>query len=80
MPENMIWNLLLTTGVGVIGWILNGYADEMKRISILLNKTREETARDYVTRVDMHTDFNRIISRIDTLDQKIERLLERLAK
>jgi hypothetical protein len=53
---------------------------EMIWSGILLNKTREELARDYVTRVDMHTDINRVITRIDNLDAKIERLLDRLVK
>jgi tetrahydromethanopterin S-methyltransferase subunit G len=45
-----------------------------------LNRTREEVARDYVTRADMHTDMNRVISRLDNLDKKIDELMRSLAK
>jgi serine/threonine protein kinase len=43
-------------------------------------RTREEVARDYVTRADMHTDMNRVITRLDNLDNKIDALLRSLAK
>jgi hypothetical protein len=64
----------------LIGWILKGHADEVKRLQILLNRTREDMARDYVTRADMHTDMNRVISRLDNLDKKIDELMRSLAK
>lgn len=80
-PEMLlIWSGILTVALGVCGFILKAAYAELQRQQILLNKTREELARDYVTRVDMHTDFNRLISRIDNLDAKIERLLDRLTK
>ena len=80
MPAEMIWNAILTVGLGLIGGILRYAFAEMQRLQILLNRTREEVARDYVTRVDMHADINRVITRIDNLDAKIERLLDRLVK
>ena len=80
MPADMIWNAILTVGLGLVGGILRYAFAEMQRLQILLNRTREEVARDYVTRVDMHADINRVITRIDTLDAKIERLLDRLVK
>lgn len=70
----------LTAALAVAGFILKAFYDEQQRQQILLNKTREELARDYVTRVDMHADINRVITRIDNLDAKIERLLDRLVK
>jgi hypothetical protein len=78
-PET-IWSAILTAALGVSGFILKAFYAEQQRQQILLNKTREELARDYVTRVDMHTDINRVITRIDNLDAKIERLLDRLVK
>lgn len=80
MTNEMIWNLLLSAGVGAVGWLLKGYAEEMKRLSILLNKTREEAARDYVTKAEMHADIGRVLTRIESLDQKIDRLLQGLVK
>jgi tetrahydromethanopterin S-methyltransferase subunit G len=52
----------------------------VKRLQILLNRTREEVARDYVTRADMHTDMNRVISRLDNLDKKIDELMRSLSR
>jgi hypothetical protein len=80
MTTEMLWSAALSAVMALIGWILKGNADEVKRLQILLNRTREEMARDYVTRADVHTDINRVIQRIDNLDAKIDRLLQGLAK
>ena len=80
MPTDMIWNLLLTGGLGLFGGILRYAFAEMQRLQILLNRTREEMAKEYVTKAEVHADINRVIIRIDNLDAKIERLLEKLIK
>lgn len=80
MPTEMIWNLGLTAALGFVSWVLKGYADEVKRLQILLNRTREEVAKEYVTKAEVHADINRIITRIDNLDAKIDRLLQGMSK
>lgn len=80
MTTEMLWSAALSAVMALIGWILKGNADEVKRLQILLNRTREEMARDYVTRADVHADINRVIQRIDNLDAKIDRLLQGMAK
>lgn len=80
MPTEMLWNLGLTAALGFVSWVLRGYAEEIKRLQILLNRTREEVAKDYVTKAEVHADINRVIVRIDNLDAKIDRLLQGLAK
>jgi hypothetical protein len=80
MPTDMIWNAILTVGLGLVGGILRYAFAEMQRLQILLNRTREELAKEYVTKMEVHADINRVILRIDNLDAKIERLLERLIK
>ena len=80
MPTDMIWNAILTVGLGLIGGILRYAFGEIQRLQILLNRTREEMAKEYVTKTEVHADINRVIIRIDNLDAKIERLLERLIK
>lgn len=80
MTPEMLWSAALSAVMALIGWILKGNADEVKRLQILLNRTREEMARDYVTRADVHADINRVIQRIDNLDAKIDRLLQGMAK
>jgi hypothetical protein len=80
MTPEMLWSAALSAVIGLIGWVLKNHVDEVKRLQILLNRTREEVARDYVTRADMHTDMNRVITRLDNLDNKIDALLRSLAK
>lgn len=67
-----IWNLILTAVIGMMGWVLREKSDELKRLEILLNKTREEVAKEYVTKVDVHNDINRVLDRIDRLENKID--------
>jgi hypothetical protein len=50
---------------------------EVQRIQVLLNKTREEVARDYMTRAEAQGDMNRIIDRLEALDAKLDRIIER---
>ena len=80
MPTEMIWNLGLTAALGFVSWVLRGYAEEIKRLQILLNRTREEVAKDYVTKTDVQSSMNMLITRIDNLDNKIDALLRSLTK
>jgi hypothetical protein len=76
MTPEMLWSAVLSGVVAVVGWILKSHVDEVKRLQILLNRTRE----DYATRADMHADINRVLSRIDSLDTKIDRILQGMSK
>jgi len=80
MPPEMIWSALLTAAIGLIGWVLKTYADEQARLQILLNRTREEIAKDYVTKAEGHADIDCVILRLEALDAKIDRLIERAGK
>jgi hypothetical protein len=73
----MIWNIVLSAVLGLVAWILKDKSDELKRLGILLNKTREEVARDYVTRTEIHADITRVLDRLDRLDEKLDRLVEK---
>jgi hypothetical protein len=74
--DNMIWNIVLSAGVGMLGWVLKDKSDELARVTILLNRTREEVAKEYVTKVEVHADINRVLDRLDRLDEKLDRLME----
>ncbi len=76
MTPEMLWSAVLSGVVAVVGWVLRSHVDEVKRLQILLNRTRE----DYATRADMHADINRVLARIDNLDQKIDRILQGMGK
>ena len=74
--DTTIWNIVLSAGLGLISWVLKEKADELSRVTILLNRTREEIAKEYVTKVEVHADINRVLDRLDRLDEKLDRLME----
>ena len=74
--DTMIWNMILSAGLGLLSWVLKDKADELSRITILLNRTREEIAKEYVTKTEVHADINRVLDRLDRLDEKLDRLME----
>ena len=74
--EVLIWNVLLSFASALIMFWIKQTVDEQRRIQILLNKTREEMARDYMTRADVHNDINRVLDRLDRLDSKIDALIK----
>jgi|DEB0MinimDraft_3_1074331.scaffolds.fasta_scaffold281368_2 hypothetical protein len=80
MNAEMLWSLGLSAVLGLVSWILKGHSDEVHRLQVLLNRTREEVAKEYVTKVEVHGDFNRVIARIDNLDAKIDRILQGMSK
>ena len=76
MMESTIWNILLTAALAGLGYVLKDKSDEVKRIDILLNKTREEVAKEYVTKVDVHLDINRVLDRLDRMEQKLDTVIK----
>ena len=74
--ELTIWNILLSAGMAGLGYVLKDKSDELKRIDILLNKTREEVAKEYVTKVDVHLDINRVLDRLDRMEQKLDTVIK----
>lgn len=74
--ELMIWNAVLSFVSAITMWALKSYSDEVKRLQILLNRTREEMAKEYITRADVHHDFTRVMDRLDRLDNKIDALIK----
>lgn len=72
----MLWNLILTGLLGLVSWAARTMWSEQQRLSILLNRTREEIARDYVTKQEVHLDINRVLDRLERLDEKLDRMLE----
>jgi predicted DNA-binding protein YlxM (UPF0122 family) len=70
--EMLVWNLVLSGFIAVIGFFLKEKSDEVRRLNVLLNKTREEIAKEYVTKAEVHNDINRVLDRIDRLENKID--------
>ena len=70
--DMLLWNGGLSLIVALILLWVKTSQDEVKRVAILLSKTREEGAEKYVTRSELHTDINRVIDRLDRLDTKLD--------
>ena len=73
------WNVILTLIVAPLILVIRAQIGELRRIDILVNKTREELGRDYVSKTEMETVLDRIINAIDRLSQKVDRLFEERA-
>jgi hypothetical protein len=78
--EMLVWNMVLTGIVAVLGFVVKEKFAELQRLGILLNKTREEVARDHVTRAEVRADAQMLLDRLDRLEQKIDRLVNHNAK
>jgi outer membrane murein-binding lipoprotein Lpp len=72
--EMMVWNMILTLIVAILGWVVKEKFAELQRLGILLNRTREEVARDHVTRAEVRADNQALMDRLDRLEQKIDRI------
>ena len=77
MEMPLLWSSVLTACLGLLAWTFKTRSDELSRIGVLLNKTREEMAREYVTKSESAADINRVLDRLETLDAKLDRLMER---
>ena len=73
--ELMIWNIVLSFISALILMWIKSATDELKRVQILLNRTREEIAKEYVTKVDVHNDINRVLDRLDRLESKLDNFI-----
>jgi hypothetical protein len=76
MDMDMLWSGSLTALIGVLGFVLRNHVAELQRLQILLNRTREEMAKEYVTKPEVHADINRVLDRLERLDEKLDRLVE----
>jgi len=65
----------MTLVFGPIIYSIRANATEIKRVDILLNKTREEVAMRFVTKEELIMNMDRVIERIDKLDAKIDKLI-----
>ena len=70
----IIWNLIITVIIAPLGFLIRNVLSEQKRLDILVNKTREEIAKDYATREQIEADFVRIQNTLNKIDEKLDRL------
>ena len=67
----IIWNVILTLIIMPFAWAFNKKFTEVKRLQILLNKTREE----YTTRQDLRDTSGRVMEALHRLEDKIDKVL-----
>jgi len=67
----LFWNIILTLIVVPFGWAFNKMFAEVKRLQILLNKTREE----YATRDDLRDASGRVMEALHRLEDKLDKVL-----
>ena len=72
-----LWTGGLTIFVALIGYIMHEKFNELKRIDILVNKTREEVARDNVTKAEVDKITAHIDQRFNKLEAKIDQLIQK---
>ena len=70
--EMLVWNIVLTAIVALLGFILKEKFSELNRLGILLNRTREEVARDHITRTEFRADMQQLLDRFDRIERKID--------
>ena len=67
----IIWNVVLTLIIMPFAWAFNKMFAEVKRLQILLNKTRE----DYATRQDLRDASGRVMEALHRLEDKLDKVL-----
>ena len=76
----LFWNVILTLVFEPMFYSIRQNADETKRINILISKTREEIATNYISRKTFDADIGRILNILEKMGRKIDRLFESESK
>jgi|TARA_R110000782_G_scaffold144092_2_gene236951 Tfp pilus assembly protein PilO len=77
MEMDAILNILFAAVISGLGWWIKTQKEEIDRVRVLLNKTREEIAKEYVTKSDSSQVLNQIMNKFDRIEEKIDRLMEK---
>ena len=70
----IVWNIFITLVLAPLWISIRQNSSEIKRVDILINKTREEIAKEYVTRFELKDGIQDIMDRIKKMDEKLDRL------
>jgi hypothetical protein len=72
MEVTVLWNLVLSVLLGAVAFFMAAKFRELDRLSILLNRTREEVARDHITRSEFRQDMKELLERFDRIEAKLD--------
>ena len=83
MDAHLIWSAVLSILMGAFGFFvrekfnqIKSVEEDIKRVERLLNITREEIARDYVTQTEVQRITDHIDQRFNRLEAKIDQLIQ----
>tara|TARA_R100001509_G_C4740665_1_gene173075 strand:- start:94 stop:330 length:237 start_codon:yes stop_codon:yes gene_type:complete len=69
----LVWNIVLSFIVVPFGWAFGKMFSEVKRLQILLNRTRE----DYATKSELRNETKEIKELVIRIEQKLDRFIEK---
>ena len=71
MEIDLVWNIIITLIIIPFAWAFNKMFAEVKRLQILLNKTREE----YASKEDLRDTSTRVMDTLHRLEDKLDKVL-----
>jgi membrane protein insertase Oxa1/YidC/SpoIIIJ len=69
----LFWNIILTVVIAPVFWAFRQMFAEVKRLQILLNKTRE----DYATKAELRDDMRQVMEALHRVEDKLDKALSR---
>lgn len=69
----LFWNIILTVVIAPVFWAFRQMFAEVKRLQILLNKTRE----DYATKSELRDDMRQVMEALHRLEDKLDKVLSK---
>ena len=69
----IFWNVVLTLIIAPAFWTFRNLMQEVKRVDILLNRTREE----YATRKELRDDMKQVVDALHRVEDKLDRVLSK---
>jgi len=73
MEMALIIDTLVGLVIGGLAYFLSSQAKELKRVEVLLSRTRE----DYATRNDLRDDMSRLVEALHRVEDKLDRALSK---
>ena len=71
LDGTLVWNIVITLIIMPFAWAFNKMFAEVKRLQILLNKTREE----YASKDDLRDASGRVMEALHRLEDKLDKVL-----
>ena len=80
LSSYIVWNIVLTLVVAPVLYAIRTNSTELRRLDILINKTREEMAKEYISRDTFEYDMAKVMKVLEKLEQKLDRLFQQESK